>query len=146
MSTDHFSRMQRRAFLKLTGAMTAFRLAPRALAVPSHRISVIVDDDDPLACSEPFYCAAGQLRNALVTKGFLCDILPSPDQLKGSTFLIAAASPGSSLARNFPQAGAVLSNPESLRLTPGYLAEVPATLVSAGGERGFIYGLLELAR
>jgi hypothetical protein len=145
MSMDHFSRMQRRAFLKLSGAMAAFRLTPRALAVPSHRISVVVDDNDPIACSEPVHWAAGQLRDALVTKGFLFDIVSSPDQLKGSTFLIAVASAGSSLARNFPQAGAVLSNPESLRLTSGYLAEVPATLVSAGGQRGFIYGLLELA-
>jgi hypothetical protein len=145
MATDRFSRMQRRAFLKLTGAMAAFRLTPRVLAVPSRQISVIVDDNDPIACSEPVHWAAEQLRNALVTKGFLCDIVPSPDQLKGSTFFVAVAGADSSLARNFPQAGAVLSKPESLRLTPGHLAGVPATLVSSGGQRGFIYGLLELA-
>src|SRR5580658_10024466 len=123
MTMDRFSRMQRRAFLKLTGAMTAFRLTPRALAVPSHRISVIVDENDPIACSDPVHWAAGQLRNALVSKGFFCDVLPSSDQLKGSTFCVAVASTGSSLARNFLQAGTILSNPESLRLTPGYLAE-----------------------
>jgi hypothetical protein len=145
MAMDRFSRMQRRAFLKLTGAMTAFRLTPRVLAAPSHRISVIVDDTDPVACSEPVHWAASQLRNALVTKGFLCDIVASSDQLKGSTFCIAVTSGGSSLARGFSQVRTVLNHPESLRLTPGYLAEVPATLVSAGGQGGFIYGLLELA-
>jgi hypothetical protein len=145
MVMDRFSRMQRRAFLKLTGAMTAFRLTPRVLAAPSHRISIVLDDNDPIACSEPVHWAAGHLQDALVTKGFLCDIVPSLDQLKGATFLIAVAGAGSSMAGNFPQAGAVLSNPESLRLTPGYLTEVPATLVSATGQRGLIYGLLELA-
>ncbi len=145
MATDRFSRMQRRAFLKLSGAMAAFRLTPRAFAVPSRRICVIVDSDDPIASSDAVKSAAGRLQNALMNKGFLCDIVPSPEQIKGSTFVVAAASAGSSLARNFPQAGAALGHPESLRLTPGHLAGVPATLVSASGQRGFIYGLLELA-
>ena len=145
MSTDRFSRMQRRAFLKLTGAMTAFRLTPSALAAPSRRISVIVDDNDPIACSEPVHWAADQLRDALVAKGALCDIVPSLDQLNGSTLSIAVAGAASSLARNFPQTGGILNTPESLRLIPGFLAEVPAILVSGGGQRGFIYGLLELA-
>ncbi len=145
MATDRFSRMQRRAFLKLTGAMTALRLTPRALAAPSRRISVIVDANDPIASSDPVQWAAGRLRNGLVNKGFLCDIVPSADHVQGSAFSIVVAGVGSSLARNFPQAGAALGNPESLRLTPGHLAEAPATLVSASGRRGFIYGLLELA-
>ncbi len=144
MSMDHFSRMQRRAFLKLTGAMAAFRLTPPALAVPSHTISVIVDDNDPIACSEPVHWAANQLRNALVAKGVLCDVVPSTEQVKGSTFSIAVAGAGSGLAQNFPQAGAILSSPESLRLTPGSLTGAPAILVSGGGQRGVIYGLMEL--
>ena len=69
MATDRFSRMQRRDFLKLTGAMTAFSLTHRALAGPSRRISVIVDASDPIASSDPVKWAAGQLRNALVDKG-----------------------------------------------------------------------------
>src|SRR3984957_19729302 len=144
MSMDHFSRMQQRAFLKLTGAMAAFRLTPHALALPSRRISIIIDDNDPIASSDPVKSAAGRLRNSLVDKGFLSDIVTSPEQIKGATFLIAVASAGSSLARNFPQAGAAPSNPESIRLAPGHLAGTPATLVSASGPRGFIYGLLEL--
>src|SRR3984957_12467244 len=145
MAMDPFSQMQRRAFLKLTGAMAAFRLTPHAFALPSRRISVIVDGTDPIASSDPVKSAAGRLRNSLVNKGFLCDIVTSPEQVEGATFLIAVASAGSSLARNFPQAGVAPSNPESVRLTPGHLEETPATLVSASGPRGFIYGLLELA-
>src|SRR5271156_1699631 len=145
MAMDRFTRMQRRAFLKLTGAMAALRLTPHALALPSRRISVIVDGNDSIASSDPVKSAAGRLRNSLVNKGFLCDIVTSPEQVQGATFLIAVAGAGSSLARNFPQAGAAPSNPESIRLAPGHLAETPATLVSASGPRGFIYGLLELA-
>jgi hypothetical protein len=145
MATDPFSKMQRRAFLKLTGAMAAFRLTPPALAAPSRRITVILDGNDPIASSDPVKSAAGRLQNSLLNKGFLCDIVSSPEQVKGSAFSIAVTSAGSSLARNFPQSGPALGNPESLRLTPGHLAEAPATLVSASGQRGFIYGLLELA-
>ncbi len=146
MATDRFSRMQRRDFLKLTGAMTAFRLTPCALAGPSRRISVIVDANDPIASSDPVKWAAGQLRNALLAKGVICEIVPSPEQAKGSAFSVAVAGAGSSLARKFPASGRSASaNPESLRLTPGHLAEAPATWVSASGPRGFIYGLLELA-
>ena len=106
MATDRFSRMQRRAFLKLTGAMAAFRLTPPVLAVPSHRISVVIDDSDPIACSDPVHWAAGQLQSALLAKGFLCDIAPSSDQRKDSTFSIAVGGgAASSLARNFPLAG-----------------------------------------
>jgi hypothetical protein len=145
MVTDRFSRMQRRAFLKLSAAMAAFRLTPRAFAAPSQRIDVIVDGNDPVASSDAVKSAAGRLKNALTSKGLLCDIVSSPGEAKGSTFLVVAAGAGSALARNFPQGTAALGNPESLRLTPGHLAGVPATLVSASGQRGFIYGLLELA-
>jgi hypothetical protein len=78
-------------------------------------------------------------------EGLLCDMFPSPEQVKDSTFLVAVGSAGSSLAQGFLQAGATLGNPESLRLAPGQVAGVPATLVTASGPRGLIYGLLELA-
>jgi hypothetical protein len=67
MATDCFSRMQRRAFLKLTGAMAVFRLAPRALAAPSRRISLIVDGNDPIASSDPVKAAAGFLSSSTAT-------------------------------------------------------------------------------
>ena len=49
MSADPGSTMQRRDFLKLTGAMTALSLTGRALAGPSQRMSIIVDAGDPCA-------------------------------------------------------------------------------------------------
>ena len=137
--------MQRRDFLKLSGAITALSLTHRALAGPDRRISIIVEGGDPCALGDPIGWAAGQLRNALVAKGAICEIVQSPDQAAGADFSVLVASPASALARNFPQAGASPSNPESIRLTPGRLMGAPAIWVSAAGQRGFVYGLLELA-
>jgi hypothetical protein len=133
MATDSLSTMQRRDFLKLTGAVTALHLTPLAFAGAGGRISIVLDATDPIASSGPVKWAAGKLRNALVAKGALCNIVESLDQAKGSTFRIVT------------QAAAALSSQESLRLSPGHLSGTPATWVSAAGERGFVYGLLELA-
>ncbi len=145
MAADTVSTMQRRDFLKLTGAMTALGLTHSALAGPSRRISVILDANDPIASSDQVKWAAGQLRKSLLAKGVICEIVQSPEQAKGSGFCVLVGGAGSGLGKSFPQAGAALTSPESIRLTPGGLAETPATWVSASGPRGFIYGLLELA-
>ena len=142
---DSLSLMQRRAFLKLAGATTALSLTERAFSSASQRISVIVDPNDPIASSDPVKWASERLRDALVKKGVACEIVRSSEELKGSTFCVVVAGLRSGLARGFPQASTALSNPESLRLAPGRLAELPAIWVSATGQRGFIYGLLELA-
>jgi len=134
--------MQRRDFLKISGAITALSLTHRALAGPSQRISIILEGRDPCASSDPVGWAAGCLRSALLVKGVACEIVPSADQAAGSDFSVLVASATS--AANFPQTGETLSNPESLRLTPGRLMGAPAILVSAAGQRGFVYGLLEL--
>jgi hypothetical protein len=136
--------MQRRDFLKLSGAMTALSLTHRALAGTSQRIFIILEGGDPCALGDPIPWAAGRLRAALVAKGAICEIVRSPDQAAGSVFSVLVASPASDLARNFPQAGP-LSSPESIRLTPGWLIRAPAIWVSAIGQRGFVYGLMELA-
>ena len=69
--------MQRRDFLKLTGATTALSLTHSALAGPSRRISIVVDANDSIASSDPVKRAAGQLRKALLAKGVMCEIVPS---------------------------------------------------------------------
>jgi hypothetical protein len=144
MASDPNSRMQRRDFLKLTGAATAFGFTHRGLASTGGRVSVIVAAGDPCAIGDPIYWAVGQLRKALVSKGVACDMVQSPEQAAGSTLVVLVAGPGSPLAQDFPQA-APLDHPESLRLTPGRLFGTQAVWVSASGERGFIYGLLEMA-
>jgi len=142
---DSLTAMQRRDFLKLAGAATAFGFAQKALPSPCRQISIIVDPDDPLACGGPVQWAAGRLRQALVAKGVMCQVVQSPEQASGSALHVLVASPGSSTAQSFPQASAALTVAESLRLTPGHLAQTPAVWVSAIDQRGFIYGLLELA-
>ncbi len=136
--------MQRRDFLKLSGAITALSLTHRALAGTSQRIFIIVEGGNPCALGDPIGWAAGQLRAAIVAKGAICEIVQSPEQADGSTFSILVTSPASDLARNFPQGG-TLTSMESIRLVPGRLIGAPAILLSAIGQRGFVYGLLELA-
>src|SRR5580704_15480677 len=125
--------MQRRDFLKISGAITALSLSQRVLAGPSQRISIIIEGGDPCTSSDPVGWAAGRLRSALVAKGVACEIVSSPDQAAGSAFSVWVASPSSGLAGKFAQAGAPLSNPESLRLTPGRVTGAPAIWVSATG-------------
>ena len=137
--------MQRRDFLKLSGAVTALSLTHRALAGPSQRISIIVDAGEPCAPVDPVRWAASQLRRAVIAKGVICEIVGSPEQAVGSAFSVLVAGPTSTMARDFPQASEVLSSPEALRLTPGRLMGAPAIWVSATGTRGLVYGLLELA-
>jgi hypothetical protein len=144
MASDPVSGMQRRDFLKLTGAVTALSFTHRAFAGPERRVSVIVEAGEPCATGDPILWAAGQLRKALLAKGVMCDFVESVDQAAGSTFVVLVAGPASTSARGFPQAGP-LDNSESLRLTPGRLLETPAVWVAATGQRGFVYGLLELA-
>jgi hypothetical protein len=144
MASDPNSRMQRRDFLKLTGAATAFSLTHRGLASTGQRVSVIVAAGDPCAIGDPIQWAAGQLRKALVSKGVACDMVQSPEQAAGSALTILVAGQGSPLTQAFPQADP-LDHPESLRLTPGRLLGTQAVWVSASGERGFVYGLLEMA-
>jgi hypothetical protein len=135
------TKMQRRAFLKLTGATTAASLAPSALSIPAHRICILLD---PGASSDPIKWAAARLRAELMQKAVLCDITSTLDQTKGSTFCILVADRGSALTRPYPQ-GAPLASPESIRLTPITLSGTPSIWMNATGPRGFIYGLLELA-
>jgi hypothetical protein len=144
MAFDPISTMQRRDFLKLTGAATAFSLTHHALAGTERRVSVIVEGRDPCAIGDPIQWAAGQLRKALLAKGVRCEIVESPDQAAGSSLAVLVAGPTSRLAQGFPQA-ATLDGPESVRLTPGRLLETQAVWVAATGQRGFVYGLLELA-
>jgi hypothetical protein len=145
MPDDPGSSMQRRDFLKLSGAVTALSLTHRALAGPSRRMAIIVDAGEPCAPVDPVRWAAGQLRKTVIAKGVICEIVGSPEQAVGAAFSVLVAGPASTLARDFPQTNAALSSPESLRLTPGRLMGAPAIWVSATGTRGFVYGLLELA-
>ena len=145
MTSGQGSPLQRRDFLKLAGATTVCSLAPAAMAAPSQRISILLDPSDSIASSAPVTWAAGKLREALAAREILCEIVASPEKMKGSSTCVVAAGPASQLARGSPRAAGDRMPPESVRLAPGKLGKTPALLVSAGDARGYIYGLLELA-
>ena len=145
MTPDALSRIQRRDFLKLAGAATVGGLTHNAFAAPTHRISVVVDANNPAASGDPVKWAAGQLRRALVAKGATCEVVQSPEQARGSEFCVLIANAGSNLAKDFPSPTAEITSPESIRLVPGRIGQAPAIQISAIDQRGFVYGLLELA-
>jgi hypothetical protein len=144
MKVDAASNIARRDFLKLAGAITASGLAPAGLAGRTNHVCLILDPESPIASSAPVKRAAAQLRQALVSNGAGCAMEQSVEAAAGSSFCVLVASPESQLARAFP-GGSVLGVAESLRLSPGKVAGVPAILISGADARGFIYGLLELA-
>jgi hypothetical protein len=144
MASDPVSNMQRRDFLKLTGAVTALSLTRPVFAGAERRVSVIIEAGEPCATGDPILWAAGQLRKALLAKGVICDLVGSASEAAGSTLAVLVADPASKAAQGFPQAGP-LDSSDGMRLTPGRLLETPAIWVSASGQRGFVYGLLELA-
>ncbi|HEY4048208.1 MAG TPA: hypothetical protein VGM27_15205 [Acidobacteriaceae bacterium] len=131
--------------MKLAGAATVGGLTHNAFADPTCGISVIVDPNDPVASGGPVKWAAGQLRRALVSKGAMCEIVQSPEQAVGSGFCVLVAAAGSNLAKGFPSPAVEITNAESIRLVSGRMAQTPAIQVSAIDERGYVYGLLELA-
>ena len=103
MPPEAIAAIDRRDFLKLAGATTALSLTPGALAAPSPRVAVIIDDGDPAASSARVKWAAGALRKALAAKGAICQIVSSPSQAEGSALLVLVAGAASSMAKGFPQ-------------------------------------------
>lgn len=135
----------RRDFLKLAGAAGAFGLSSSSFANGTGHIVLILDRQNATALSEQVRRAAGQLRDALIARGVSCQIESSSYEMpSGAAFCVVVADEGSQLASGFPRAAA-LTEPESLRLSPGRVGKMPATLVTAKDKRGFVYGLLELA-
>ncbi|MDQ2840065.1 MAG: hypothetical protein M3Y72_03305 [Acidobacteriota bacterium] len=145
MTADPLLAIQRRDFLKLAGAMTAFGFGGSALAALGGRVAIVIDANDPVASSGPVKWAAGQLRQALSAKGSLSGIFSSLSQAEGSTFFVLVAGPASDFAKGFSAHCTPLEAPESIHMTPGKVAESPAILVSGSDARGSLYGLLELA-
>ncbi|HZP05300.1 MAG TPA: hypothetical protein VFB43_10395 [Terracidiphilus sp.] len=144
MTLDSLSAMRRREFLKLAGATTVFSLAHGAVAAPSGRVSIIVDAGSSAVSGNPVKRAAEKLKQALAAKSVNCEIVDPAERASGSAFCVVVASAASPLAKGFA-AGSDLTTPDSLRMASGHVADAPAILVSGANERGFVYGLLELA-
>jgi hypothetical protein len=131
-----FSRLQRRNFLKLMGALPAAEATP-AWAAPDD-VSLLDQSAAPAA-----RLAIRRLEAALSAHGTKLNLIKDPKAARG--FLIVAATPQSPLTAGFPPAAADWASPDCLRLVPGDIAGHPALLLSATTPRGFVYGLHELA-
>lgn len=144
MKPDAVRAMPRRNFLKLAGAAGVCGLSQTGFAAPANRVCLIVDPENSAAASVSAMRAIARLGEALGAKGVKHEIVRSTDAAKGARLCIVVANGDSLLARAFPRT-ATSSAPESLRMTAGKVGGVPAVLVSASDQRGFVYAILELA-
>jgi hypothetical protein len=140
MSNSSLFPMGRRSFLKLAGAAASVAATKIAVAAPTRRVSILVDPQSPLTTSEPVSWASGKLQQALTAKG----ITINTGADSASDLVIVIAPSASQLTQSFPNMKH-LDAPESLSLTPGRNSGTTAILVSAIDQRGFVYGILELA-
>ncbi|HEY1216119.1 MAG TPA: hypothetical protein VGE93_21025, partial [Bryobacteraceae bacterium] len=145
MAADPFFAIPRRNFLKLVGTTTVFGLGVGSASAAGRRIAIITDPGDPVTSSAPVNWAIGQLRQALLGRGVICEVVPRANRADGFETFIVVAGPASTLETGFPQACTSFASPESMRLAPGHVRAAPAILVSGSDPRGFVYGLLELA-
>src|SRR5471032_221794 len=132
------SRLQRRNFLKLMGALPAAEIAP-ALAASADD-SLLLEGP---AASAPAPLAAKKLQAALAAHGAKLNVISDTRHMKG--LAIIAAAPQSQLSAGFAPAAPDWASPDCLRLVPGEIQGHPALLLSAMDVRGFVYGLHELA-
>src|SRR5579884_4333734 len=137
--------MQRRKFLKVLSAISAWAPGGGMASPGGGGFAIVMDPYDPIANSAPVQWAAGQLRQGFMDKGAVCEMIASAEQAQPRDFLVIAASQDSRLAQRFPQTGAKLVSPESVRLEPRQVGANAAILVCAIDPRGLVYGLLELA-
>jgi hypothetical protein len=129
----------RRQFIKKTGVITAgvaaasqFPFSLRA-APGNPGVSIVLDPADNLTRQIPVQWAAGQLHDALVTRGVNATVVSSLEQAPPENLcvFVTTASP---------------FRPESFALHEGTLNESRNALFASGSdERGLVYALLELA-
>ena len=144
MKPDAVRDMPRREFLKLAGAAGLCGLSSTSAAAGTASVCLIIDPEKATASSVPSMRAVAQLGQALGARNVRHTIVHSTDAIEGAEFCIVLAHSGSHLAKGFTSEKASATS-ESLRMAPGRIGTVPATLVSANDARGFVYALLELA-
>jgi hypothetical protein len=145
MASDPRYTLQRRDFLKLVGAAATVGLNETTLAASGQNISIVVDGSDAFASSAPARWGIARLQKALTDKGATCSIAPDLAAAHTSSHVIVVAGEQSAMAKSFPSPSSALDTPESVRITPGKVAGASAIWVSGLDNRGFVFGLLELA-
>ena len=69
MGSDRFSKIPRRDFLKLAGAVSAASVTQGAFAETDRHFSIVIDAEDPIASAHPVRWAADQLAQCAEGKG-----------------------------------------------------------------------------
>ncbi len=139
--------INRRAFLKQTGAAAGLGWAESLAAVQRRGVSIVIPSDDLVASSGPARWAAGELEQALAARGISARILPSLESAPAGDLALLAAGAGTPAAREILRS-AHASLPEvseALVLAPGKTRGKPVLLACGGDARGVVYALLELA-
>jgi hypothetical protein len=137
--------IDRREFVKLAGSAVVAGAAVGAHAAALGKVCFVLDQSEPATSAASVKWAMERLQLALLEKGIETESTGQLAARAGVTHYIVVARPSSQLAASFACDASLREGPESVGLTPGHVAGVPAMLVSATDVRGFGYGLMELA-
>ena len=138
--------MNRRSFLKQTGAAAGLAVAPSLMGA-TQGISIIVDPRDRLASAPPASWAVRELQAALSAQGATARVYPRVNEAPSGDRHIILAGGDNAAARQILRGASVSmpSSAEALCLASGNLGGRPALLASGSDTRGLVYAVLELA-
>jgi hypothetical protein len=136
--------IDRREFVKLASSAVVAGATVAAHAAPLGRVCIVRDEAEAATSAASVQWAMERLQLALLEKGIETESAARLGGLAGVTHYIVVARSSSELAASFAGDASFREGPESVSLTPGRVAGVPAVLVSASDARGFGYGLMEL--
>ena len=110
------------------------------------RISVIVDGGDPCASATRSIGPPANCGTLCIAKGVICEIVPSLDQAAGSAFSVLVAGPDLSSSAKLPANRRIAHQPSRASVSlPAGCWKLRRSGSRPAAERGFVYGLLELA-
>jgi hypothetical protein len=136
--------LDRREFVKLAGSAVAGATV-KAHAAPLGKVCFVLDEADAASSVTSVKWAMARLQLALLEKGIESESAGQLGARAGVTHYVVVARATSELAAGFARDASFHDGPESVSLTPGHVAGVPAVLVSSSDARGIGYGLMELA-
>jgi len=151
MKANPYRPHTRREFLKTTAAATAAvaagTLLPTDLSAQekARGVAIVLDPQD--TAQKPVQWAAGQLRDALKSRGVAAEIFASLEQAPATYDCVLAAIGASTNGKRALNAvGVSLPDaPEAIGLAHGRVSNRPVLLACGSDVRGLVYGLLELA-
>src|ERR1051326_3040865 len=116
--------MDRRGFLKTTGAAVVGVSAIRTLSGATQGVSIIVDPQDPIASAGPAAWAIRELQAGLSTQGVTAKVYARVEAAPAGDRYVVVAGGGSPVAQQLLRAAKVTlpSSAEALCLVPGNLS------------------------